>query len=82
MSRGAHFVGPPNSPADTRRGKKRPMHSPLLHSFLEIRGDPDEASHGARLVLPFDRRQTERKDHDLLHDSRVRSVLSGPPRRV
>jgi ubiquinone biosynthesis protein COQ4 len=52
---------------------------PLLHSIIRIMRDPDETSHGARMVLTFDRKQAEKSYQEFLADDEGRRILDGAP---
>jgi ubiquinone biosynthesis protein COQ4 len=57
---------------------KRPRF-PLLRSLIKIMRDPNETSHGARLVMTFDRRQMERNYQDFAAHPQGRLILEGAP---
>jgi len=51
----------------------------LLKSLVKIARDPNETSHGARLVLTFDQNRMERNFQDFAADERGQQILEGAP---
>ncbi|MFK7896346.1 MAG: Coq4 family protein [Myxococcota bacterium] len=52
---------------------------PLLYSLLKVIRDPNETSHGARLVMTIDRRQFERNYQRFLATPEGQRILEGAP---
>jgi ubiquinone biosynthesis protein COQ4 len=63
--------------SDSRRD--RPARFALLRSFLAIARDPEETSHGARLVITIDRHQMERNFQRFADAPEGARILSGAP---
>ncbi len=63
----------------TPSGSDRPARFPLLRSLIAIARDPEQTSHGARIVMSIDRRQMERSFQRFAVEPEGARILSGAP---
>ncbi len=63
----------------SRSGPDRPARFPLLRSLVAIARDPEQTSHGARLVITIDRHQMERNFQQFAAEPEGARILSGAP---
>ena len=60
-------------------GPQRRVRFALLRSLLAIARDPEQTSHGARLVITIDRHQMERSFQRFAAEPEGTRILSGAP---
>jgi ubiquinone biosynthesis protein COQ4 len=69
----------PQPARSIHESKTRPPRFPLIYSLMKVIRDPNETSHGARLVMTVDRRQFERNYHRFCAEPEGQRILEGAP---